>query len=133
MNGIPARNTRTDIPACAALSSVFGNEWKEESRYVLSCDVLYSCRCRSNHHREDQVDTEDDTVTDFYPHAAKVIGKGQTAHQKISADDSFSHRRKKNPFYPFSCFIEWEMAHWLCKAGLTQRLTNEFFKLAYVS
>lgn len=82
---------------------------------------------------QQSLDDEDSIVTDKYPGAAKIVEEGRTAHERITSEDKYSKEREQNWFYPFACFSEWEMAHWLSRAGLSQQLTNEFFKLRYVS
>lgn len=78
-------------------------------------------------------DSGDEIVINYYPGAAKISETGDTARQSKLSSDRFARRRKKNVFYPFSCFTEWEIAQWLSRAGITQQLMNEFFKLKYVS
>lgn len=99
-----------------------------------------SDRTESNAEKDAQADAdgeagsdEEDEVVDCYAGAAETLGEGRTAHENIKVRDRYSRTGKKNPFYPFSCFTQWEVAHWLNRAGLTQQTTNQFFKLRYVS
>lgn len=75
---------------------------------------------------------DEDLVIDKYDGAAKIIGKARSTFSKMYSQDKYASHRQKNPFYPFSCFTEWEIAHWLAKAGLSQDSMNDFFKLKYV-
>jgi hypothetical protein len=53
-------------------------------------------------------------------------------YEKIHYDDHHAEERKTNPFWPFSCFIEWEVAQYLESLGISQEKKDEFFHLKYV-
>jgi hypothetical protein len=66
---------------------------------------------------------------DYFTAAGHIFRKEKTefermAEQLVDPD---------NPFYPFSCQIEWEVACWLSKSGLSHAQINAFLKLSYVS
>lgn len=48
-------------------------------------------------------------------------------------EDEHAERRKMIPYYPFASQLEWEMASYLLKSGLSMAATNEFLKLQLVS
>lgn len=84
-------------------------------------------------------ESEDDTpslvhdeTVDRYDGAAQIFGKSEPTFTKLYSQDKYASYRQRNPFYPFSCLTEWEIAHWLARAGLSQDLMNDFFKLKYV-
>jgi hypothetical protein len=53
-------------------------------------------------------------------------------YEKIHHEDQFADKRKGNPFWPFSCFVEWEVANFLESLEISQEKKEEFFKLKYV-
>jgi hypothetical protein len=54
-------------------------------------------------------------------------------YEKIHYGDQYANERKVNPFWPFSCFVEWEVARYLESLGISQEKKDEFFHLKYVS
>jgi hypothetical protein len=53
-------------------------------------------------------------------------------YEKIHHEDQYCEERKKNPFWPFACFVEWEVAQFLEGLGISQEKKDEFFRLKYV-
>jgi hypothetical protein len=53
-------------------------------------------------------------------------------YEKIHNEDQHSEERKSNPFWPFSCFVEWEVAQFLESIGISQEKKEQFFRLRYV-
>jgi hypothetical protein len=53
-------------------------------------------------------------------------------YQKIHDDDQNAAEREKNLFWPFSCFVEWEVVQFLESLGISQEKKDEFFRLKYV-
>lgn len=77
-------------------------------------------------------DISEGQVEDMHPGISVVQGKGMHQFDRIRSKDKHQSQRKKNPFYPFSCFTEWEVANWIGRAGLTQAMIDEFLALRYV-
>lgn len=77
-------------------------------------------------------DDPDEPHIEYHPKAPRIFGSTNPTYDRIRQKDGFSEHRRENPFYPFSCYDDWEMARWLSKAGLSQELTDEFFRLQYV-
>jgi hypothetical protein len=53
-------------------------------------------------------------------------------YEKIHYEDQHAEERKTNPFWPFSCFVEWQVAQYLEGLGISQEKKEEFFHLQYV-
>ena len=69
---------------------------------------------------------------DFFKGASQICGKGRDILSEIAHGDEFNAERSKNPFYPFSCEMEWEVVSWLSRLPAPMRMIDEFFKLKYV-
>jgi hypothetical protein len=53
-------------------------------------------------------------------------------YERIHYEDQHAEERRSNLFWPFSCFIEWEVAQFLESIGISQEKKDEFFHLKYV-
>jgi hypothetical protein len=53
-------------------------------------------------------------------------------YEKIHYEDQNAEKRNANPFWPFSCFMEWQIAQFLENLGISQEKQDEFFNLKYV-
>ena len=69
---------------------------------------------------------------DHFPGAAQTFGKGQTFFDKFNADKFCNHRRE-NLYYPFASRLEWQLALWLLRSGVSMAATDAFLSLKIVS
>jgi hypothetical protein len=53
-------------------------------------------------------------------------------YEKIHFEDQYAEERISNPFWPFSCLVEWEVAQFLESIGISQEKKDEFLQLKYV-
>jgi hypothetical protein len=53
-------------------------------------------------------------------------------YMKIQLEDQHAKERANNPFWPFSCFVEWEVVQFLENLGISQEKKDEFLCLKYV-
>jgi hypothetical protein len=53
-------------------------------------------------------------------------------YKKIQLEDTYAEERANNSFWPFSCFMEWEVAQFLENIGISQEKKDEFLRLKYV-
>ncbi len=68
-----------------------------------------------------------------FPGAGATYGQGFHLYSDISVNHTHAEQRQENPFCPFSCFTDWEVAHWLSQLNVPLYAIDEFFKLQYVS
>jgi hypothetical protein len=69
-------------------------------------------------------------IEDLYPNAAAVVA---TAASTFSAlYDEQMKTGDGNIYYPFTRRMEWELAQWLHKSGISRARIDEFMKLGYV-
>lgn len=64
--------------------------------------------------------------------AAQTHGQGFNIFDYITYCDENAENRESNPYYPFSCFVDWEMARWISRLNIPMYAMDEFFKLKYV-
>jgi hypothetical protein len=64
--------------------------------------------------------------------AAQTYGQGLNIFDYITYCDENAPNRESNPYYPFSCFTDWEVARWLSRLNIPMYAMDEFFKLKYV-
>jgi hypothetical protein len=69
--------------------------------------------------------------------AGLVYGETQAPFEKLhnqlkEHDPVFFSGLEDNPYYPFSCKIEWEVVEWLSRSGMSRAHIDKFFKLEYV-
>ena len=69
---------------------------------------------------------------DRFPGAARTFGKGQTFLDKFNTD-KFGHYRQENIYYPFASRLEWQLALWLLRSGISMSATDAFLSLEIVS
>lgn len=70
---------------------------------------------------------------EYFENAGKTYGKGQNLFESITFNHEYSAERERNPFYPFSCFEDWEVARWLSHLNIPMYAVDQFFKLKYAS
>jgi hypothetical protein len=70
-------------------------------------------------------------VTELYPGASKIYGRGHTFMDTFDSD-TFSLERQHNLYYPFSSKTEWKFALWLANSGLSMAAIGECLLLDIV-
>lgn len=83
--------------------------------------------------RVEEVEDEDTPVRRIEPFpsaAGTMLGHTTTAFQDLRTSQI---QDNLPPWSPFASQEEWELAQWLVKAGVTQKATDGFLKLASVS
>jgi len=69
---------------------------------------------------------------DRFPGAAQTFGKGQTFLDKLNTD-KFSLYQWENLYYPFASWLEWQLALWLLRSGISMSAIDTFLSLEIVS
>lgn len=72
-------------------------------------------------------------LEEIFEGAGQTFGHTDNFYENIKAKDRFATERSENPFWPFSCFMDWEMGRYLESLPISQDLRDEFFRLQYVS
>ena len=81
---------------------------------------------------DDDVDmAEEGCFVEFYPNAAKIIGRGRNLFERVM--DEMGDHREELPYYPFSCLKDFEMAAWLTHTQLSLASESLFYSTGYVS
>jgi hypothetical protein len=70
-------------------------------------------------------------VTEAFPGAAQVYGRGETFMDQFDRD-SHADKREDNIYYPFTSKSDWQTASWLLRSGLSMSAINEFLALESV-
>ncbi|KAL5536493.1 hypothetical protein ACEPAF_315 [Sanghuangporus sanghuang] len=79
-----------------------------------------------------QAEVESRAAVDYFEGAGKVYGKGEDTFSRLWTSGECASYRRANPYYPFSCFTDFEVGKWLVELGISQSKIDEFFKLKYV-
>jgi hypothetical protein len=101
---------------------------------------------RAQDHEEEAMDPGDDpqeelgqpadvnaaaVIEDLCPGAAAVVATATPTFSTLY--DEQMESGNGNIYYPFAGRMEWELAQWLYKSGLSRARIDEFLKLEYVS
>lgn len=62
----------------------------------------------------------------------KSFGHGNTVLDDIRFNDKFAAEREELLYFPFASELEWELAAWMSKAGMSVEHRDAFFKLQFV-
>ena len=68
---------------------------------------------------------------DIHPNVPHIFGSGP-GFADILDFDPHAEKRRENLYYPFSSKVEWGLASWLLRSGLSMRAIDEFLSLPIV-
>ena len=71
-------------------------------------------------------------ITEVYPGAAQMYGKGSTFMDEFD-DDKHVAMREDNLYYPWASHPEWELPWFLLCSSLSIAAINQFLSLGHVS
>ena len=70
---------------------------------------------------------------DVFDGAGKSYGRGENTFSQMWNADACCRMREKNPYYPFSCKMDFDVARWIMESALPTRKVGELLDLNYVS
>lgn len=77
-------------------------------------------------------ETDSDDHTDLHPRPDCTFGQSATFLDDIRLNDQFAGERKDCLYFPFNSKMDWEVAAWLNRSGMSMSVIDEFFRLEYV-
>lgn len=101
--------------------------------YLEPPSTSTSSSISDSHSHDGEDPSTNQTYVEYHPKAAYSYGQGKDVLSQTAASDIDIDKRKENPYYPFSCLMEWELVVWLSGLNASVAQLNEFFKLSYVS
>lgn len=77
-------------------------------------------------------ETDSDDDTDFHPRPDRTFGRTGTFLDDIRLNDQFAEERNDCLYFPFDSEMDWGVAAWLSRSGMSMSVIDEFFRLEYV-
>lgn len=72
------------------------------------------------------------SFVEVYPGAGDVRYTGENSFEAVWKKDRYYEERQANSYYPFSCYMDFEVGKWLTDIGIPMLRIDQFFKLKYV-